>query len=151
LKAYSEPGQRVRATGLHRGEAVNREIQLGQIVELYSISHGVNLLLFNLAGRHRLGGRIDGRAPVIVAARFGAGPTVPHTESRIDGDHQEQYELGRLGLQVAAGVELRLWRGLYTLGEYKFTRTDQKGKVSSGSAESLLRTHHGVFGLSYHF
>jgi hypothetical protein len=52
---------------------------------------------------------------------------------------------------MAGGVELKLWRGLYALGEYKFTRTRQEGKIASGSAESLLRTQHGVFGLSYHF
>jgi hypothetical protein len=37
------------------------------------------------------------------------------------------------------------------LGEYKFTRTRQEGKVSMGTAESLLRTHHGVFGVGYYF
>lgn len=59
--------------------------------------------------------------------------------------------MGRLAWQVAGGVEFRLWRGLYALGEYKFTRTRQRGEIFSGRAQSLLRTHHGVFGLAYHF
>lgn len=37
------------------------------------------------------------------------------------------------------------------LCEYKFTRTQQRGCVAVGEAESLLRAHHEVFGLSYHF
>lgn len=115
-------------------------------------SHGVNLLLFNVAARH--GMRRNAEAPggrLIITGRFGAGPTLPHTESSVEGQRQEQYEVGRLGWQAAGGAEFNLWRGLYILGEYKFTRTRQRGKVSSGTAESVLRTHHGVFGLSYHF
>jgi len=152
LKVFSDPAQPVRATGAHLGGPINREIRLGEIVQQYSISHGVNLLLFNLAGRYARGRNRDAPAGrLIFTGRFGIGPTIPHTESTIDGQHQEQYELGRIAWQLAGGVELHLWRGLYALGEYKFTRTRQRGKVFSGEAESLLRSHHGIFGLSYHF
>ena len=152
LKVFADPQQRVRVTGLRRGATLGGELPLGEIVQQYSISHGVNLLLFNVAAR-RVTGR-GAKAPggrLVLTARAGAGPTLPHTESSVEGRRQEQYELGRLAWQAAGGAELSLWRGLYLLGEYKFTRTRQRGKVSSGTAESLLRTHHGVFGLSYHF
>lgn len=152
LKVFSDPGQRVRVAGRRGGAAVDAEMPLGEIVQQYSISHGVNLLLFNAALRRGLG-RSD-EAPggrLVVSARAGAGPTLPHTESSVEGRRQEQYEVGRLGWQLAGGSELKLWGGLHALGEYKFTRTRQRGKVFSGEAESLLRTHHGVFGLSYHF
>jgi hypothetical protein len=152
LKVFSNPRQRVRVTGLRRGLPVAGELPLGEIVQQYSISHGVNLLLFNAAARHGIGRsaeRPGGR--LILSGRAGAGPTLPHTESSIEGRRQEQYEVGRLGWQAAGGAEFNLWGGLHLLGEYKFTRTRQRGKVSSGTAESLLRTHHGVFGLSYHF
>jgi hypothetical protein len=144
LKVYSDPRQRVRVSGLRGGAALAGELPLGEIVQQYSISHGVNLLLFNAAARRRLG-------RLILNGRVGAGPTLPHTESSVEARRQEQYEVGRLAWQAAAGAEFNLWRRLYLLGEYKFTRTRQRGKVSSGTAESLLRTHHGVFGLSYHF
>ena len=152
LKVFSDPGQRVQVTGLRRGTPVDGESALGEIVQQYSISHGVNLLLFNVAARRGLGRDADspdGR--LILAARAGLGPTIPHTESSVEGQRQEQYEVGRLAWQAAGGAEFRLWRGLYALGEYKFTRTKQRGEIFSGQAESLLRTHHGVFGLSYHF
>jgi hypothetical protein len=152
LKVFSNPQQRVRVTGLRRGAALQGELPLGEIVQQYSISHGVNLLLLNVAARRGMGhnaGAPGGR--LILTGRVGAGPTLPHTESSVEERRQEQYEVGRLVWQVAGGAEFSLWRGLYLLGEYKFTRTRQRGKVSSGTAESLLRTHHGVFGLSYHF
>ena len=144
LKVFSDPQQQVRATGQLRNVPINRELRLGEIVQQYSISHGVNLLLFNVAARRRVN-------RLILTARGGLGPTLPHTESRIEGQPQEQYEVGSLGWQAAGGAELRLWRKLHLLGEYKFTRTRQRGKVFAGTAESLLQTHHGVFGLSYHF
>lgn len=66
------------------------------------------------------------------------------------GSAQEQYELGRLAFQMGGGAEVKLWRGLYALGEYKFSRTNPQGKVFNGTAKALLRSHHAVFGLSYH-
>lgn len=152
LKVYSNPQQIVRVAGLRRGLRVSGELPLGEIVQQYSISHGVNLLLFNAAVRRGVGRNAEspgGR--LILSGRAGAGPTLPHTESSVEGLRQEQYEVGRLGWQAAGGAEFKLWRGMHLLAEYKFTRTRQRGKVASGTAESLLRTHHGVFGLSYHF
>ena len=152
LKVFTDPDQRVSASGTHQGEPINRELPLGEIVQRFSISHGVNLLLFNVVGRYRIKADSQGRrSRVIVQARFGAGPTLPHTESTIDRQRQEQFEVGRLAFQLGGGGELRLIGGLYVIGEYKFTRTRQKGSVFMGDAESLLRSQHGIAGLSFHF
>ncbi|MDQ4122140.1 MAG: outer membrane beta-barrel protein [Acidobacteriota bacterium] len=151
LKVYSNPQQRVRTAGTRRGAPVNGEIRLGDIVQQYSISHGANFLLFNAAARRGFFPADANRNRLILTARAGLGPTIPHTESNIEGNQQEQYEIGRLGWQTAGGAELKLFRGLYALGEYKYTQTRQRGKIFSGTAQSFLRTHHGVFGLSYHF
>ena len=152
LKVYSDPQQRVRVAGIRRGASINRELALGEIVQQYSISHGANFLLFNLAARRGFWrAENSNRSRLILTGRAGVGPTIPHTESNIEGQSQEQYELGRLGWQIAGGAEIRLWRGLYGLGEYKYTQTRQTGKIAGGEAESFLRTNHGVFGLSYHF
>ncbi len=152
LKVYSDQQQRVRASGTYRSIPINREIRLGEIVQQYSISHGVNLLLFNIAARRGFGDK-DGKnqSRFILAGRGGIGTTIPHTESTIDNQHQEQYEIGRFAWQLGGGGEFKIWRGLYALGEYKFTQTKQRGKIYAGEAESNLRTHHGIFGLSYHF
>ena len=151
LKVFSDPQQRVRVAGLRRSVVTDAELPLGDVVQQYSISHGVNLLLFNVAARHRFNNGVDTKGRLALTARAGIGPTLPHTESRIEDVPQEQYELGRLAWQVSGGAEFRVWRGAYVLGEYKFARTRQNGKVSSGTAESLLRTQQGVFGVSYYF
>lgn len=152
LKVFSDPNQQVRVTGQHRNVAVDRQLLLGEIVQQYSISHGVNLLLFNVAARHQIKRTVTApQGRVILSARGGLGPTLPHTESRIENQSQEQYEFGRLSWQAAAGAEVQVWKKVYAFGEYKFTRTRQRGKVAAGTAGSLLQTHHGVFGLSYHF
>ena len=152
LKVYSDPQQTVRVAGVRRGASINREIALGEIVQQYSISHGANFLLFNLAARRGFWrGNNSKRNRLLLTAHAGIGPTIPHTESIVEGQRQEQYELGRLGWQIAAGTEIRFCRGIYALGEYKYTQARQNGKVAVGNAESFLRTHHGIFGLSYHF
>ena len=152
LKVFTEPDQLVSASGTHLGEPLDRDLPLGEIVQRFSISHGVNLLMFNVVGRYRIGAdKHDRRSRFILAARFGAGPTLPHTESAIDNQRQEQFEVGHLAIQLGGGAELRLKGGLYAIADYKFTRTRQKGSVFMGEAESLLRSQHGTFGLSYHF
>ncbi len=152
LKVFTDPDQRVSASGTHLGQPVDRELPLGEIVQRFNISHGVNLLLFNVVGRHRIKADPQGkRSRFIVEARFGAGPTLPHTESTIDKQPQEQFEVGRLAFQLGSAAEVRLKGGIYALVEYKFTRTRQRGSVFMGEAESLLRSQHGVLGLTYHF
>lgn len=122
LKVYSNPQQRVRVSGIRQGAPISGEIQLGEIVQQYSVSHGANLLLFNGAVRRGFQREPNsGRNRWVFTARAGIGPTIPQTESSIEGVRQEQYEIGRLGWQVADGAEFRLWRGLYLLGEYKYT------------------------------
>jgi opacity protein-like surface antigen len=145
LKVYADAAQTVQASGQRAGQSINRQMPLNEIVQQYSISHGVNLLLFNSVLTYPLTRQLS------VTGRVGVGPTIPHTESTIDGRHQEQYEWGKVAWQGAGGVEIRLYRGLFALLEYKFTRTNQRGSVSSGDAQSLLRTHHGIFGLGYRF
>lgn len=151
LKVYSDPKQEVHVSGLYHGAPIDQDMRLGEIVQQYSISHGANLLLFNVAGRYALKkGPASPKGLVILTARFGLGPSIPHTESTIDGQSKGQYETGRLAWQLAASAEVKLWQGFYALVEYKFTRTRQNGKIYSGTAESLLLTHHGIFGISYH-
>lgn len=128
LKVYSDPARRVRTAGVLRGARFDAELPLGDIVQRYSISHGVNLLIFNIAARRFFTAADEtGRPRFILTARAGAGPTTPHTESTIEGVSQEQYEFGRVGFQAAGGAEVRLVGKLYALGEYKFTRTRQRG------------------------
>lgn len=144
-KIYARTERVVRFEGQARGIPVDDSTAMHTLIPQFSISHGLNFLLFNAVLEQRLGRRTR------VAARFGAGPTVPHAESNIMGEARQGYQLGRAGIQGAASLEFRLWRGLHWLGEYKFTRSEQRVKIVAGHAETLVRSHHGVFGLSAHF
>jgi hypothetical protein len=88
---------------------------------------------------------------VIVAARAGAGPTIPHGESAIDGRTQEQYEWGRVAGQLAAGLEWRIARRAAAVAEYKVTGTAQRVSVSGGTVEGTFVSHHLVGGLALRF
>ncbi|MGC8792635.1 MAG: hypothetical protein ACP5U2_04510 [Bryobacteraceae bacterium] len=144
-KIYARSGRLVEARGALRGAPVQERVPMETLVRQFSISHGLNLLVANLVWERKLSPR------TFLQLRLGAGPTIPHPESEIQGEGFQHYQLGRPALQAAAGFEYRLWRGLHALTEYKFTRTRQKVDVAAGYAETLVRSHHGVFGLGFRF
>jgi len=150
LKVYARTDRTARVEGRRRGQPVAATMPIGDIVQAFSISHGVNFVFGNLVARLPLGG-----APVSrlrAAFRAGVGPTVPHAESTIEGVRApEGYELGAPGWQVAGGLEARLAGGLIGVAEYKLTRTRQRTAVAGGEATVALLTHHAVFGLGWRF
>lgn len=152
LKVFAQVQRVVEVDGTLRGAAIHARVPMNTIVGRFSISHGVNLLLGNAVLRQdfwRPDGEKLGR--LALSARVGLGGLIPHPESEILGAAEEHYEAAGPALQVAGGAEFWLWRGLYLLGEYKYTRARPELRVAAGTAETLLHTHHAVFGLSYHF
>lgn len=148
LKAYAETDRLTEASGRLRGAPMAGAIAVGSVVDRFSISHGLNCLLFNAVARHAFGSRgAPGR--IAVSARIGAGPTIPHAESTIDGRTREGYAWGALGWQAAAGVQVRLLRRVELLGEYKFTRTRETLDIDRGTARGVFASHHVVFGLGW--
>jgi hypothetical protein len=85
---------------------------------------------------------------ITIAARAGAGPMVPHAETEIDGVANEGYELAGVGVQTAAGVEVRLWRGLSILTEYKWTHAHPHVSLGEGEADLATMSHHVAVGIS---
>jgi len=151
-KALADTGRNTRVEGVIRGEPVNSVAALSNFIERFSISHGLNFLVFNAVVRHRFS---PARAPLLNRAtllgRIGLGPTIPHPESTIGGVSREEYELGSLGLHFAAGAEIRIVRGVHALSEYKLTRTNQNVAVPNGHARTRLQSQHLTFGIAYHF
>lgn len=147
-KAYAETDREVSVGGRRNGLAVDGREPMSRSVEELSMSHGLNLILFNVVGRLPVPSR---SSRFQLAGRLGAGPTVPHVESTIGGVHREQYELASIGIQAAAGLEVRMTHGLSLLGEYKFSRANQTVRVPEGQARLLVRTNHAVFGAGYRF
>ena len=151
LKVAADTTRDTHITGTLRGDPVNGFVRLSDVVERFSISHGVNLLLVNAVARRQAGVDRTGDARWTVTARLGAGASIPHPESTIAGRYVEGYEWGSLSVQAAAGLEMRLTRRLSLLGEYKLTRSIQNVTVSGGTAVTPLTTHHFVAGMTVRF
>jgi hypothetical protein len=153
MKAYAQTGEVASASGVVGGVPVAVSMPISNVVQRFSLSHGQNMLLVNAVVRHAFGGRGDYRTARLVAlARVGAGPTLPHAESTIGSVADERYECGALVFQAAGGIELLVWKKLHALAEYKFTRCRQSVSVAAGgTAETLLSSHHFVFGTAVRF
>lgn len=151
LKAFAETEKRTHASGRLRGAVIDDDsMPVGAIVERLSVSHGLNLLLFNAVARRGVGGR-DQPDRVALIGRAGIGPTIPHAESSIEGVSREGYAWGAFAFQAAGGIEVRTTRGLAVVAEYKFTRTRQSLEIDRGEARGVFASHHGIVGLAWHF
>lgn len=148
VKVVADTTRPVRLQGLSRGVRVDETVPLSSIIEDFSITHGVNLLLVNAVARRRTGVDSAGRARWTLSARLGAGGSVPHPESTIGGQHVEGYEWGAMAVHGAVGVELRVVSRLSLIGEYKLTWSVQDVAVAEGRARTPLTTHHVVTGVA---
>ena len=60
---------------------------MNTVVQRYAMTHGLNFALINMVMRTPV------RGPVTLVWRAGAGPTLPHAETTIDGQIREQYRV----------------------------------------------------------
>jgi hypothetical protein len=151
LKTYARTGNSTRASGRLQGEPYDRTGPVREILESFSMSHGLNFVLANVVFRRTMREPAGAAGHLAVAGRVGMGPTVPHPESRIGGVSHEGYELGARGLHASVGFGVRMWRGLSATAEYKRTHTHQRVTVADGEAGGRFTSHHGVVGLGWHF
>jgi len=145
LKVVADTVRPAEVMGTFKGQAVSATQPIAAVLERFSITHGVNLVLVNAVVRQALGD--TPRPRWRVTGRVGIGVSVPHPESTIAGADLEEYEWGSFSAQAAAGVELRLRRRVSLAGEYKLTRTVQNVSVVHGSVSTPLTTHHLVTGI----
>lgn len=150
LKVYARTERQTRAVGALRNHSVDRVMPISNVVEHFSISHGLNLLLVNAVIRRTIGLSTGSVPRVQFLGRAGAGPTLAHPESTVDGVSHEDPEVAAVALQAAGGLEVRLSDHFTALVEYKFTRTFQHVTVDRGTARAALASHHAVFGLAWH-
>jgi hypothetical protein len=151
LKVYANTDRTTRMSGTLRAEAVDGMLPIRSVVERFSISHGLNLVVLNVVVRRTLHGRRDGRGEVELFGRAGIGPTLPHAESTIDHVSREGYALGSPALQTATGLEIRVSKRLTVLAEYKLSRTRQTVDVDRGEMRGSFVSHHVVVGIARHF
>ena len=116
---------------------------MSSIVQRYSMTHGLNFALINLVMRTPI------RGPFTIVWRAGAGPTLPHAETTIDGQSRDQYEYGGPGAQLSAALDMRTWRVVSTTAEYKFTVARPRIDVAGGTGVTTSATHQVAFGLAF--
>jgi hypothetical protein len=146
-KIYSKSEQMVYVSGKRNGEPIDSIIRFGEMVQGFSMTHGLNFLFFNLVGRFELV-----KNKIVLYGRTGIGPSIPHVESVINGRRQEGYELHGPAYQLAGGTGINVWKKLGLILEYKLTLVKVKNaKIPWGHASTDLKTSHWVFGLSKEF
>jgi hypothetical protein len=152
-KIYSKAEQIVYVSGIRKGEPMDSTIRLGEIVQGFSMSHGLNFLFFNLVSRFGLFKNKNNQLDKIgLYGRLGIGASIPHTESVIDRERKEQYELHGPAYQLAAGTRINIWEKMDLLSEYKYTYVKIKdAKIAHGHAKTEARTKHLIFGIGEEF
>lgn len=152
MKVYAVTDQTLRTTGTLNGGAAPAQLNMSSLVQRFSISHGANLVLGSFVFRQPFWTSDERKlGRVLLTARAGAGGVIAHAESTVGGATLERLAGGGFAWQLAAGGEVQLWRGVYGMGEYKFTHARPEVVVANGLADTRLATHHGVTGLSFHF
>jgi hypothetical protein len=142
----------VAVRGVLDRSPVQRQAPMRDYADQFEVSHGLNMLLVNAVFRWPLLARDDARtARVALILRAGAGPTIPRPEVIVLGAPGGAYEIGPVAVQGAAGVETKLWRGLYLVTEYKYTFTPTTFAIPNGNASFHVHSHHIVTGFALHF
>jgi hypothetical protein len=151
-KVYAETSRSVQVVGQYAGAPVDATQPMDTIVQRYSMSHGMNFALVNAVVRIPVS---DDPASVTsriaFTGRAGAGPLVPHGESEIGGQVAEQYEVAGVGYQVAGGVDVRVYRGLSAIVDYKFGHASPEITVAGGTGHTTANLHQVAFGLAVGF
>ena len=110
------------------------------------MTHGLNFALFNVVMRRPLGA--SGSGPLALMLRTGGGPMFPHAETIVNGGVVHHYEYAGLGVQGAAGLEVRLpYRGS-VLAEYKLTYARPEIEIVNGTSTMSAVSHHLTAGVA---
>jgi len=150
LKVYAQTDRLAQISGVLYGAPINETALVSSVVQEFKITHGVNLLTGNFVARKALG--LEASARFVLEARFGAGITVPHPINEVLGvPNAQAYQIGSAAIQIAGGIDIRLWRRLYAITEAKYSRVNETVNIAHGTAATLLDTAHVIGGLALHF
>lgn len=152
FKVFAETDRVVQASGAFGPLRIAGGVRMDQIVQNYDVANGVNMYLLTALARLRRGlseRHPDGRWRPY--AGLGLGPTVLYTHSTVLGERRSGYELGRLGAQLLAGVELQVGRRWDLFAEVKRSWTEANGSIRDGDSETTLESNHLVLGAGRRF
>jgi len=124
--------------------------QLRPPVNRYRMTHGLNFLVASLTSRLPFGRSAYGDAPFALITRLGGGVTIPHAETTVFGQAQEQYEYGGLAAHAAIGLDVRLAGRLSLVTEYKMTFAKPTiTTAGGGTGQTTTLSHHAAMGLAF--
>src|SRR5438552_3412648 len=152
-KIYLNTEDTVRVTGTRSGQRVNDSERVGDTIESFNISHGLNFLTVDAMYRWILGERgknFLGRFQPYVGG--GIGVAIAHVESMVGGIRFEEYQLHGPAYQAFCGLNFELTKHFSLFTDYKFTYVDlARLNIPSGSIGLAPMNHHFVTGLSFRF
>jgi hypothetical protein len=76
---------------------------------------------------------------------------IPHGESEIAGQMAEQYEVAGVGYQLAGGVDVRVYRRLSAIVDYKFGHASPEITIADGTGQTTANLHQVAFGVAVGF
>ncbi|MCP5048649.1 MAG: porin family protein [bacterium] len=155
--------QRVRMSGIYKGEPIDETVRIGDYIDQFNISHGVNHVGLHLVYRwmFKKTPRIpDGKWQPYTALSI--GPTFPHIELDVieDGIKEKgafsyQGSKRNWGFGLGAGVRYKPWRRFGFYLEYKLTYSNLKGMrfddMEDTNVSMAFSTHQIQWGLSLMF
>jgi len=146
-KGLSDTNAVLPVTGTRDGAPVSGNERLGDTIQRFDMTHGVNYLTLNVVHRWRVRSTASafphGRLQPYVG--LGVGAVI----ARVNGVFKGNYQVRGPGFQFFGGASYSLTRRWAIFGEYKFTHTTLTVDIPSGDAHTTLNTHHLVFGGSY--
>jgi lipid A oxidase len=141
-KAIAETDRMATVRGRRAGAPVSGTERIGDTLQHFELSHGLNTFTLNLLRRWS-----PGRLQPYVG--LGAGVAVPHVEAVIGGDRTGEYQWAGPAFEGRLGLALRLSKHLSAVTEYKLTYARVSVDLEGGGTVDLEpRLHQWVVGLS---
>ncbi len=154
IKLYAQTDDVLHLSGQRNGVGVDANERLGNTVQEFSLSHGLNFALADVVYRWFPGRRGPGFPNCLQPyAGLGLGAAIPHVEATVlGGSHFEEYQLRGPAVQGLVGVNVDLTRHWGVMFEYKFTYAHLgELDIPNGSIELTPLTHNFVAGITLRF
>ncbi len=154
-KIYAQTDRVVQVSGTFNGVPVNQSAPLGQFVQKFNITHGVNIVALNVLYRWTENFASEAFPNGRLQPYIGGGPTyyILHPENTINNkNNNEGYQGSGFGYQVLGGVHFWLTRHVGLFAETKFNSGHAKvDTADQGKAETSLDTFQVLGGVSLGF
>jgi len=154
-KVYGQTNQVVQVSGIINGMPINQPALMNNYVQQFQISHGVNIIAFNIFYRWTGNFASDAFPNGRLQPYVGVGPTyyILHGENTINFvDNHEVYRESGFGYQVLGGVQYWLFRHVGLFAETKFNSgRAQVNTAFNGTATTDLDTFQLIGGVSVGF